>query len=1274
VRELDVQARALSPYVPRLMIDWLRSTPDEVHREVDGSLAFVDISGFTQLTERLAARGRIGAEEMSDILDRTFAGLLAQAYEVGAGLVKWGGDAVLLLFDGPEHAARAAQAAWRMQRTMARIGRVDSTAGHVRLRMSVGLHSAGFDFFLVGDPAMHRELLVCGPATTTLVSMEKAADAGQVVLSEQAAAQLDPAVLGAPKGPGILLRAEPRPSASSGVIPAGAVDGLDLSVALPAPIRERVLAGVGEPEHRTIAVGFVQFSGTDDLLRRSGPEGLARALDECIRTVQHATSRHGVTFFETDVDADGGKVMLTAGAPRTAGNDDERMLHACRQIVDRFGQLPVRIGVNRGNVFAGDFGPPFRRTFSVKGDAVNLAARVMGRADPGQLLATAAVLQHSRTEFESEPLAPFRVKGKSEPVIAAIVGAASGARQDAGRTAGFVGRAEEMAVLRAALEGTRARRGRVIDLVGEPGIGKSRLVAELLTEAEQRDVVVATTACAEYEASTPYFPFRSLLRGVLGLPADATGEQVMSRLSSRTAADAPELGPWLALLGAPLDVGLPETPETASLDQDYRKARLDQVAEAFLDVVLPTPTVLVFDDVHLMDEASAGLLERLTRDPERRPWLVVVTRRDAEGGFVPRGPAVTELRPGPLSASAARELVETISTETPLSDFDVELLAKRAAGNPLFLRGLVHAVAEGGDLAGLPESVEELLASQIDRLPLAERTVLRYASVLGVSFSEEMLRAILAGNDLPTGRSSLARLSYFVTREGIRGQLRFQHALIRDTAYAGLAFRRRQELHALAGELIEASVADPTEQCELLAMHFDAAGSPSKVWYYARVAAERAKAKFASAEAAEFYARAARAGQAVGTASAPLAERADVLAALGDARLTMGRLAQAGEAYQSARRVGVVDPIRDADLLLKVARVRQRQGNFIQTARWLGRAMRSLDGMDTRAAAEARSLIASNFTLCRLSQGRFADSRTWGLRAIDEAGTARSKPARARAYTVNLMLQASTGLYLDVDYGTKALALYGELGDLTAQAHCANNMGILALEEGDWDRGVRLLRRARDGFARVGASTDVGAASYNLADVLVRQGRLDEAAPLLAHALREARAAGDQGFVADVVREQGRAATRAGRLEEGLALLQESRQILVELGAAMELADADGAIAENRVLAGEPANGLDLVLDALARARVLGAVVLLPTLERIRALALLRLGRRDEALGAIEAGLVATEQEAARLERGFLLCMLAGVGDPESETTRALRAEGSGLLESFGVVQPPPLG
>ena len=145
------RSELLRPFVPRLEVQWLREFPDARELELAGSLAFVDISGFTTLTERLAKKGKIGAEELTEILDEVFGELLDVAYRDGAGLIKWGGDAVLLLFHDEEHAARACHAAYGMRRVMRRIGHVRTSVGRVTLRMSVGIHSGTFDFFLVGD-------------------------------------------------------------------------------------------------------------------------------------------------------------------------------------------------------------------------------------------------------------------------------------------------------------------------------------------------------------------------------------------------------------------------------------------------------------------------------------------------------------------------------------------------------------------------------------------------------------------------------------------------------------------------------------------------------------------------------------------------------------------------------------------------------------------------------------------------------------------------------------------------------------------------------------------------------------------------------------------------------------------------------------------------------------------------------------------------------------------------------------------------------------------
>ena len=414
------QDETFRPYVPAVVIDWLRYSPGASHRTVDGTLGFIDISGFTRLTERFARAGKVGAEEMSQILDAVFTSLLDVAREYGADLIKWGGDAVLLLFQGDGHAAAACAAAWEMRRTLRRAGRVTGTAGSATLRMSVGVHSGQVMFFLAGS--RHRELdyhRTGGHPDRRDGSCGRGGPGGDQPRNRRAPRS---GVAGAVKGPGYLLGAAPKVPLRP-VPRVRDVTGLGLERCLPPPVAANLLAGGHEGEHRRIAIAFAEFSGTDRLLAADGADAVAAALQHVIAAAQDAAHASDVTFLGTDISADGGKIMLVAGAPRSTGHDEMHLLQAVRAILGQPGALTLRAGAHAGRVFAGECGPAYRRTYSVWGDAINLAARLMARAAPGQLVATADILDRSTKTFAFSSLPPFRVKGKAQPVHAFDVGA-----------------------------------------------------------------------------------------------------------------------------------------------------------------------------------------------------------------------------------------------------------------------------------------------------------------------------------------------------------------------------------------------------------------------------------------------------------------------------------------------------------------------------------------------------------------------------------------------------------------------------------------------------------------------------------------------------------------------------------------------------------------------------------------------------------------------------------------------------------------------------------
>jgi class 3 adenylate cyclase/tetratricopeptide (TPR) repeat protein len=1228
----------LRPYVPRLVVDWLRTAPEQTWREVDGSLAFVDISGFTKLTERLARKGRIGAEEMSDTLSATFSALLTVAYEDGAGLVKWGGDAVLLLFEGDDHAAHAARAAFRMRAALRNLGQRQTTAGNVVLRMSVGIHSGTFHFFLVGDPALHRELLVSGPAASITAEVEGLASAGQIGLSASAAALLPKRLSRLVDDKWSVLSSEPNIAPMRAPFPPD-IAGLDVGATLSEPIRRHLLAGGGEPEHRNIAVGFVQFSGTDALLAEHGPQVLADALDQCMRTVQTACDRHGVTFFETDINRDGGKVMLVAGAPTTSGNNEERMLLAARHILDRPGPLPVRIGVNSGPVFTGDFGPSFRRTYSVKGDAINLAARVMGKAAPGQLLATQAALAGSAATFDAEPLPPFLVKGKAKPVAAASVGPAHGGpRPGAADVAedALVGREAEMTALRGALDQARSRQGLLLQLVGEPGIGKSRLVEELRRDAD--DVTVLFTACDEYESATAYFPFRSLLRDVAGIPVGSSPADVLERLVHRVAPNHPDLVPWLPLLGVPMDVPLVDSAQTSALGEQFRKARVEDVTVQFLAATLPTPTLLVVDDVHLMDESSAELMHKLSVSVSGCPWLVLVTRRDQLAGYVPDGddPTMVTVRPAPLDAEMAMSLVGLSSDDAPLPPHQAAAIAERAGGNPLFLRSLVAAARAGnaGDPAApLPDRIEDVINSQIDRLPTAERTLLRFASVLGVSFPESQLRTLMAGEQLPTGRESLLRLGQFLEVAG-HGRFRFRHALLRDSAYEGLSYRRRQLLHGRVGETLETSAPNPDDEAELLSMHYLHAGRHDKAWYYARVAGDRSRAKYAYVEAAEFYTRAIDAARRLhGVAELDFAS---VYENLGDSVARLGGYAQARLCYRSARRHRNDDPVASAGLLLKEALQVSRQGKKSLALRLLTVGLNLLGGREDAAALAQRSKLEAIYSFTKYDQGAYPAARAWGLRAEDHALAAHDDAALAEAYVGLQAVAAWSGYGKGEPYGERALALYEKLGDRLQAAHVLNNTAAGAFFEGRWSDALAMFEQAHREYQAAGDMVGAATAQFNVADIEWRQRRYGDAEARLRDVRRTARGLGEPELVAFAERELGRTLVLSGRPEEGLPFLQTALAEFVAEGANYEQLVTESAMVEYLLHTGKVDEARERCDAAMLRAQSSDAATLLPTFSRLRAEALLATGEPALAEGELSRTLDNLDEQGAH-ERGFLL-------------------------------------
>ncbi len=1213
---------------------------------------FVDISGFTALSERLARRGRVGAEELTETLSGVFADLLTSAYAAGGSLLKFGGDALLLLFEGDDHPTRAATTAVLMRKALADRGAIKTEGGSIRLRMSVGVHSGEIHFFLVGES--HKEFLVTGPAASAVCTMESTALAGQIMVSPTTAAAIPRRLLGDANGPGVLLRRS-RVDAVPRGYPQVRAGTNDITALIPVALREALVGGV-EPEHRLATIAFVHFDGIDGYLAAHGVAETAAALHELVVEAQEAARGEQVTFLGSDLDYDGGKLILVGGAPRAFGDDEGRVLRAVRRIVDARTRLPIRVGINRGHVFVGEVGPSYRRTYTVMGDTVNLAARLMAKATAGEVIATADVLDNAQTLFAAEALPSFFVKGKAAAIEAFAVGEPRGRRRRAGADPlPFVGRDNELRTLTDAWVAARDNRGSLIGVFGDAGIGKSRLVREFAGHAP--DVRTITAFCETYQATTPYFAARYLLRGALGLASEAPTSRELRAVVERL---DPSLVPWLPLVGTAAGVDCDPTREVDAIEPQFRRGRTVAVIVDLLTKALTRPVALVVDDSHWLDELSAELLIGLAVAGRERPWIVLLAGRLEVDSYVPPPENLDHsLMLDPLDVSAASALLTSADQSSNMRPDQRNAILRRSGGNPLFLEQLA---ARGDTLgAALPDSLEALIATEIDALATSDRAILRVASVLGPIFDGSLLTRLVDIDSIE--RVLTAGVARFLEPVHDTTSVRFRNQTYRDVAYETLSFGRRRALHARALEAIEFAAVELDDEAEVLSFHALHAGDFQRCWRYSQVAAERAKENYANVEAAALYERALLAGAQLGANNA--AALADTWLELGKVSLLSGVFATAKRAFDRARSLGPDEPAFQALLCKMEALTAMHRGQGATITRWTNRGldlvMTATEPDEVKVRAELRVLYAEVLQRRR----RNVEAMHWADLGAEDARDCGSKAILARAMSVRGMAALDLGAMDQLDALEDALILWEAEGSLHDEATVATLLGAAAYYLGNWDDAAAYFRRSRTNYERSGDVVSAGYGTCNLADILIDQARGAEVVDGVREVIRVWRSVGHPDPVPGALVNLGRCALEAGDMEEAVARFSEARSLTPpNAGARVETAYW---LAECALRSGDAEGALRTVTDLLPIEQSSGGTYL-ARLHRLRGLALASLARFDAAVSEEEASIRIARDRAALFEVAQgIVALDACLAAQGTRADESLRNESYDILKRLGV-------
>jgi adenylate cyclase len=1199
-----------------------------------GSALFADISGFTPLTEMLVRNlgPQRGAEELPRQLNLVYDALIAEVDRYGGSVIGFAGDAITCWFDDrdpgasmgdqpavrsdgtspltPQHpsALRAAACALALQQVMTPFQLIAIPgSGEVSLAIKVGVACGPVRRFLVGDPAIQTIDVLAGDTLQRMVGAEHMAAKGAVVVDATTAQVLgDMAVI-----------AEWRVDQASGerfavlralrgtvvptpwpALPEEALSEALYRAWLLPPVFERLRAGMGAflPELRPIVALFLRFGGID-----YDNDPLAQEkLDAFILWAQRILRRYDGYILQLSIGDKGSFFYAALGAPVAHEDDPVRAVMAALELRDpQLSYLePVQIGLSQGRARTGAYGGVTRRTYGVLGDEVNLAARLMQNAPAGQVIAGQGLRRSTGDRFNWEERAPLRVKGKAEPISTyRLLGMdrSSINLHEPRYALPMVGRQAELEFVLERLKLAQAGNGQIVGISAEAGMGKSRLVAEVVHEAWARNLTVYGGECQSFGTTTAYLVWQSILRAIFGLDATASPEQQIGDLKMALARTDTALLPRMPLLGPVLNLPIPENELTASLDARLRKAALESLVLSCLRARLADrPVVLVLEDCHWLDDLSHDLLGALGRVAVSMPILILLTYRPPQlqqslSLQVRQLAQFRELVLDSLLAEEVRELVRLKLAQAlgELNEAPPVLLDRihdRAQGNPFYVEELVNYMRDQGlDVSKpdtlaqleLPPSLHSLILSRIDCLSENQKSLIKVASVIGRLFRASILWGVSSffGRQEQVRREletlSALELTPLDTPEPELTYL-FKHIVTQEVTYESLPYATRAMIHEQIAQQLEQAAEGREQPVDLLAFHYDRSENLPKRREYLLRAGKASQAIYANLAAINYLQRL--------LALLEGSERSPVLLRLGQVQEFVGSWVAAEAAYREALSLAELADAQNeaAHAQAALGELMRKQGRFAEATAWLDQ-------------ARAR---------CEASGDRAGLALTYHT-----AGTvANQQGDRAQAFR----------LY------TASLAIRRELNDQQQIANLLSNLGIVSRASGELAQARSYQEEGLAIRRAIGSRWGIATSLNNLGNLLLDLGLFAEARVRLEEAVMIFREIGDRSVLAIALNTLANSCRGAADSESAVRLYRESLLLSHELGDRWATAYALEDIGGLAVLTDQPERALRLVGAAAALREALNAPLSPPEQALL-----------DAALAPTRAALSAAEQSAA---------------------------------------------
>jgi class 3 adenylate cyclase/tetratricopeptide (TPR) repeat protein len=934
-----------------------------------------------------------------------------------------------------------------------------------------------------------------------------------------------------------------------------------------------------EGERKQVTVLFADLKGSTELIEGLDPEEARRLLDPALHVMMDAVHRYEGTV--NQVLGDG--IMALFGAPVAHEDHAVRTCYAAlamQAAMRRYAEevrrshgleMLARVGLHSGEVVVRSIGNDLHMAYSAVGQTTHLAARMEQLATPGSIRLTAATLRLAEGLVQVNALGQFPVKGLAEPVeVFELVGASTIRRRlQASAARGltrFVGRQQELAALQQALERAGAGHGQVVALVGEAGVGKSRLVYEFIHSHHTPGWLVMESASVSYGKATPYFPVIDLLKRYSHVEEHDDTRTIRAKVTGQVLTLEPALQDTVPALLALLDA-VPEDSPFLRLDPPQRRQRtLDALKRVLLRESQEQPLLLVFEDLHWIDTETQALLNSLVESlPSARLLLLVNYRPEYQHGWGSKT-YYTQLRLDPLPPVSANEFFQALLGDDPRLQPLTALLIARTQGNPFFLEESVRTLAETGVLVGargayrleqalagiqVPATVQAVLAARIDRLPAEEKRLLQTAAVLGTEVPWPLLHAIADEPEAELQRHLTALQSaefLYETRLFPEHEYTFKHALTHEVAYGSLLLERRRMLHARIVEALEALAGERVgEQVERLAHHALRGEVWAKALAYFQQAGEKAMERSAYGEAVGYLEQAL-------SALPHLSEQRDTREQAIDLRLALRNALQVSGNFER-----ILACLREAEALATTLDDPRRLG---QVSSFLSHHFCHMGAYDQAIAAAQRALAVATaegegvlHALANLRLGQAYQAQGDYRQAINCLGQTMASLDGAQSHEhfgltfLPAVIPQARLAECHAELGTFAEGrALGEEGLRIAEAvahpfsllFAYRAIGLLALRQGDLSRALPRLERAVGLCQEAGLPVWFPWVAAALGAAYTLDGRITDAVPLLTQAMEQTTAMETAGFQALCCLSLGEAQVLAGRLEEAHALAEQA--------------------------------------------------------------------------------------------------------------------------------------